>query len=280
MINVSVACCTYNGAHYLPEQLESLVRQTLPPDEIVVCDDGSTDDTREILLRYKREFPAIRWVLVWNGRRKGVRANFEQAIRIASGRYIATCDQDDIWKANKLERLLELLERTGCALAHSDVELIDAHGRVMDLSAKRCLDLERRRDLSDYILGANNVIGCTMMFRAELKKSLFPFPAYYYYHDQWLAIWAYHNGGICFVDEKLVGYRQHANNVATPLGGGGQKVRFTYRYFFGKSKDLLLVIKNGGGICLTISDTCKVMKRIVCDVLGLGYLKYTFKKRC
>lgn len=279
MVDISIACCTYNGSRYLSEQLESLVRQTRLPDEIVVCDDCSTDNTREIILRYVRNFPLIKWVLVWNEHRKGVRSNFEQAIRLASGKYIATCDQDDVWKENKLAVLLDRIERTGCALVHSDAELIDGKGDTMYLSARQYYDLMWERDLSNYILGENNVIGCTLMFRSELKKFLFPFPAHYFYHDQWLAIWAYHNGGISFVDEALVGYRQHTDNVVASLAGGGERVNLTYSHFLNKSKDLYLVIKNRTDIKMSPSDMRGAIKRFMADIMGYGYLKNKFKQR-
>ncbi|WP_455620673.1 glycosyltransferase family 2 protein [Parabacteroides sp.] len=279
MTNISIACCTYNGSRYLSEQLESLLSQTILPDEIVVCDDCSTDDTREIISSYVRNFPRVKWVFVCNEYRKGVRLNFEQAIRLASGKYIATCDQDDIWKENKLAVLLDRIERTGCALVHSDAELIDSKGHMMNPSASLYYNLGWERNLSDYILGENNVIGCTLMFRSELKKFLFPFPAYYYYHDQWLAIWAYHNGGISFVDEKLVGYRQHTDNVVASFAGGGKRKRLTYSYFLDKAKDLYLVIKNGRGICLSINDTARLVRQFVGDMTGFGYLKYRLRQK-
>lgn len=279
MINISIACCTYNGSRYLSEQLESLVCQTRLPDEIVICDDCSTDNTREIILRYVRKYSFIKWVLVWNEHRKGVRLNFEQAIRIASGNYIATCDQDDVWKENKLAMLLERIERTGCALVHSDAELIDSKGCVTSLSARQCYGLEKERNLSDYILGENNVIGCTLMFRSELKRILFPFPIHYYYHDQWLAICAYHNGGICFLEEKLLGYRQHSNNVVASFAGGGEQVRLNYRHFLDKSSDLYRVIKNREAVRLSSRDMRKVIVRLIADVIGYGYLKSVFKRK-
>lgn len=272
-MDISIACCTYNGSRFLSQQLDSIVNQTKLPDEIVVCDDCSTDTTRDILLHYADEYSNIKWVLAWNDHRLGVRRNFEKAISLASGRYIATCDQDDVWRKDKLEKLYNYINETGCSLVHSDTRLIDNTGHELASSGRRYSDLSRKHYLSEYILGENDVTGCTMMFNSSLKKLIFPFPTHYYYHDQWLAIWACRNGGIGFIDQPLIDYRQHGNNVVASLCGGGNKSSLTYTHFIGKSKDLFMVLRNSDKIGLSSNEIASVLKRLISDVIGFGYLK-------
>src|SRR3712207_5989304 len=101
-MSLSVALCTYDGARYLPEQLESLARQRRLPDELVVCDDGSADDTVDVVRRFADRAPfAVRLSL--NPQNLGFVKNFEQAIRLCRGDLIALADQDDVWHPQKLE---------------------------------------------------------------------------------------------------------------------------------------------------------------------------------
>lgn len=100
-VSLSVVVCTYNGARFLAAQLDSILRQTLMPTEILVHDDGSTDGTLDIAEDYARRFPIIR--IEQNDGKHGVNANFFAALRKAGGKYIAICDQDDIWEPTKLE---------------------------------------------------------------------------------------------------------------------------------------------------------------------------------
>ena len=105
MVRISVIMCTYNGAAYLGEQLDSLRTQTLPPHELVVQDDGSTDGTMDLLRDYQQRHPGLRIRLFANPERLGYNRNFLTAVQRAEGDLIACCDQDDVWHADKLEVL-------------------------------------------------------------------------------------------------------------------------------------------------------------------------------
>ena len=107
-LRISVAMCTFNGGRYLEQQLESIAEQTQQPCELVVCDDGSTDDTIAILKRFKANAP-FPVTVVENAVRMGSTSNFDQAIGMARGEFIALCDQDDRWLPHKLERLSDCL---------------------------------------------------------------------------------------------------------------------------------------------------------------------------
>src|ERR1051325_7345189 len=98
--------CTYNGAEFLPAQWESILAQSRPPDEIVVCDDGSSDQTRSLLEQLAKE-SSIPVTLRFNQANLGSVKNFEQAIRLCTGEIIALSDQDDVWRNDKLQTIEE-----------------------------------------------------------------------------------------------------------------------------------------------------------------------------
>ena len=105
---VSIAMATYNGEKYLSKQIDSLVNQSYKNIEIVVVDDCSSDDTINILETYEKNFPFIH--IHKQPSNNGVTKTFNNAINLCKGKYIATCDQDDIWELNKIEILVNAIE--------------------------------------------------------------------------------------------------------------------------------------------------------------------------
>lgn len=100
-MKISIVICTYNGAKFLGEQLDSIVSQSLSPYEVIAQDDGSSDETWNILLEYAERYPYIK--VYKNPKERGINNNFFSAIKRATGDLIAISDQDDIWESNKLE---------------------------------------------------------------------------------------------------------------------------------------------------------------------------------
>jgi glycosyltransferase involved in cell wall biosynthesis len=222
---LSVALCTFNGEDYLPEQLESLLTQTRPPDELVVCDDASTDATYSILETFAARAPfPIR--LRRNPARLGVTANFQQAIRLCEGDVIALSDQDDVWLPRKLERFHSLFAASPeLGWAFCDADVVDSElgplgytmwGRVS------FTQLERRRArqglMFNVLLKHYVVAGATMAFRRELREHLLPVPAGWPY-DAWLALAAAAVSRPGLIEEPLQRYRQHGANAV----GGRRK---------------------------------------------------------
>ena len=105
-MKTSVALCTFNGEKFLQEQLSSILLQSVSVNEIVVCDDGSTDQTIEILKNYQGKFPKL-FRIYRNEKNLGYVLNFEKAMSLCSGDIIFLCDQDDLWEKNKVEVVLE-----------------------------------------------------------------------------------------------------------------------------------------------------------------------------
>lgn len=208
---ISVALCTYNGARYLREQLDSLFAQTYSNMEIVAVDDCSTDRTVELLREYQRRDARLRVSL--NPHNVGFVRNFERAIALCNGAIIAPCDQDDIWLPDKLRTLARSMGKH--SLVFCDSELIDADGRSLGTSMSEFWAMQDLNDPAAFIF-TNCVSGHAMLFRRDLLAEPPQLPAELF-HDWGLAVLATVKGGIAYCPEKLVRYRQHGNNVTDVL---------------------------------------------------------------
>ncbi|TFD19491.1 glycosyltransferase family 2 protein [Cryobacterium sp. TMS1-13-1] len=231
-VRVAVALCTYNGAAYLEEQLLSILGQTLCPDEIVVSDDGSTDETLAVVQRVvAAASPAVNFVVLKNNTALGVTANFEQALAACSGDLIALSDQDDVWWPERLERMVaEFTRRHELQMLHADARLVDSVGTPLGFSLLKTLgvsDADRAAVHNGHAIDAylrrNIVTGATMMVRADLVKRSRPFPAAWV-HDEWVAMVAAATGLVDLLDEPLTDYRQHGGNQigVTSLDASGK----------------------------------------------------------
>jgi Glycosyltransferases involved in cell wall biogenesis len=216
---ISVALCTYNGARHLPAQLDSLLAQDVPELEIVVRDDASSDETWAILVEYAQRDARLRPYR--NPRNLGFRANFEATLRNCRGVLVAPCDQDDVWQADKLSRLVtRLMERPRSLMAYCDSSLIDADGAPL---GRRISDRLRMGDQNDpaAFTFVNCVSGHAMLFRRELLDHALPLPEGVF-HDWWLAFVAAGLGGVVYEPAALIGYRQHGSAVTDFAGARRQ----------------------------------------------------------
>ncbi|WP_353815387.1 glycosyltransferase family 2 protein [Agromyces sp. SYSU T00266] len=232
---VSVVIGTHNGARFVGEQVATILGQTRPVDEIVVSDDASADDTIAIVERAVQEYratgAAVDLLVLRNDVPLGVTANFEQALRAATGDVIALSDQDDLWHPDRIAVALAAFEeRPSLCLVAGDAELVDAQGTAMPASLFDTLGIDEPLRASvdgaaafDELLRRNLLTGATMMLRRELVELAAPFPASWV-HDEWLAVVAAVSGGIGFRAERLIGYRQHGSNQigVTSLDWGGR----------------------------------------------------------
>ena len=216
-MRVSVAMCTFNGAEFLPAQLESIATQTRPPDEIIICDDASTDDTRTVLESFAQT-SRIPVSLHFAETNAGSIKNFERAIGLCTGDVIALSDQDDVWHADKLERTEQCLAREPkVGLVFSDAEVVDEdlnpigkrmwHQVGFDTHKQKLV--RNGRSLEALIYGWT-VTGATMAFRSEFAKLALPVPANItMIHDGWIALAIAAVADVAFIEEPLIDYRQH-----------------------------------------------------------------------
>ncbi|TQO20752.1 glycosyltransferase involved in cell wall biosynthesis [Rhodoglobus vestalii] len=229
--SISVALCTHNGATFIDEQLVSILEQVPAPQQLVVSDDASSDDTiarvREVVARY----PAVELTILENIPPLGVTKNFEQAIRACTGDLIALSDQDDVWHAGRLALFAsEFAARPEVSLIHSDARLVDAHGRPLGHTLAEALGVSAAEvasihagDAFSVLLRRNLVTGACTVFRRSLVEYAAPFPAGWV-HDEWLGLIAAAVASTDFIDHPTIDYRQHgANQIgATKLSVAGK----------------------------------------------------------
>lgn len=206
-IRCSVAMATYNGEKYIKDQIDSILKNMSEQDELVISDDGSTDNTVNII----KEYNDNRIKLI-DGPHKGVKQNFANAIEESKGKYIFLSDQDDIWMENKIELVLNTFKENDTSIVIHDAEVIDENLEVTISSF-----FEYRNSGKGILknIYKNTYIGCCMAFKADLKEYILPIPNNIEMHDQWIGILGETKGeGSIFLEEKLIQYRRHSNNVS------------------------------------------------------------------
>jgi glycosyltransferase involved in cell wall biosynthesis len=221
--SISVALATYNGEPYLVDQLRSLEKQSLPPVEVVVCDDLSTDRTVSLIEDFARS-SRVTVRLHVNETRLGVADNFLNAASMCSGDAVAFCDQDDVWHEDKLQRCAGAF-RPGVVLVAHTCAVVDERLRPLGRVFPRI-----RRPFVAEPLEADkwfHMPGMAMVFAADLlrvadwrrrPRSHFA-PGAMVYHDEWIHVLAQVCGRIAFLPETLAFYRQHGVNVEGAPGG-------------------------------------------------------------
>lgn len=212
---ISVVMATYNGGKYLKEQLESIFSQTLLPSEIIVCDDGSTDDTLRILKSCSNN-DLLRYVA--NPQTLGVIENFKKAASLASEEnFIAFADQDDVWMPHKLEELYKKMHNLNYmrspALVYSDLKLVDRDLRTINNSFWNELKVSSKDHCLEGLFLRNIVTGCSMLINQKMKEIFLKMPSGIYMHDAWIAFAAYAFGEVGVVHDSLLCYRQHEHNI-------------------------------------------------------------------
>jgi len=217
---VSIVVCTYNGEKYLGHQLESILNQTYQNTEILISDDNSTDGTVSIARSYAAKDQRVRVHV--NSSNLGYNQNFEQAFLKAGGDFIAVSDQDDIWKKDKIEKLMRLFTTADTLLVFcQSVQFTDKIPQI-DQYTKR--HLFQGRDIRQ-LMYFNTIAGHNMIFRKKLLEHAVSFPPKVYY-DWWLGLIASAYGRVSGINDVLTFHRFHASNVT--LGKKDEKYQTRY----------------------------------------------------
>jgi hypothetical protein len=244
---------TYNGAHYLPQWLESVRRQTLGDWRLLVRDDGSDDGTPDLLSTVAAEDSRIRVIRDGAGR-AGAAGNFGRLMQAAldeGARYAFFADQDDVWLPHKLERQMAAMResesecgRRTPLLIHTDLTVVDADLRTLNPSYRAAARVhDDPSDPLGCLLVANHVTGCATLVNRALLEAATPLPASAVIHDWWTAQVAAGLGKLRYLPESTLLYRQHGANTIgasgfwkklNPLDGGlGRRWRKSLAQFAG-----------------------------------------------
>lgn len=207
-MKISIAMATYNGSRYLHEQLESFTVQSRLPDELVICDDGSSDDTLEILERFAATAPFGVHV-VKNQVNLGYTQNFAKAMSLCAGDIIFLSDQDDVWFDNKIERVVSRFETC------PECWIVVHDGRIVDEQRAWAGTTKLQQIRAGYGLKELPVTGALTALRHEMLQYALPIPPGIVGHDAWL-----HN--LCRIFENrrvllaecLQSIRRHAANTS------------------------------------------------------------------
>lgn len=223
--------CTYQGSRHIRAQMESILAQTRLPNEVVVCDDGSSDGTVEILRSYSLTAPfAVR--ITENSHTLGVAQNFEKAVCLCSGDIVVLSDQDDVWREDKLARIEEMfLESPEIGGVFSDALVVDENLIPMGYTMWEHVHFTKedqarvlRGDALDVLLKSNRVTGAALAFRLSLRDDVLPIPRLWM-HDAWIALLIAAVSKLSIIDEPLIRYRQHAENQ---IGARKKGIKFRF----------------------------------------------------
>lgn len=207
---------TYNGGKYLHEQISSILNQTYKHFKLYIRDDGSNDETSQIISEYLKKDSRI--ILVEDGIvHRGVKDSFNYLMKNTEADYYMFCDQDDVWSEFKVEVSLNAIESV-CeekpAVACSDLSLVDYKLEIINESMWKAHRLTKLVNNQDGLKVASMFPGCTMIFNNLAKhlalQDVFDFPL----HDIQMTLVTLKNGGhILPIHKSLIKYRQHSNNV-------------------------------------------------------------------
>lgn len=274
MNKISIALCTCNGEAYLGDQLRSYLDQDRAPDEVVICDDASSDATTTLLSAFAKNAPfPVR--ITCNPRRLGITANFAQAITQCGSDYIALSDQDDVWLPHKLARLEQALEsRPEAQAAFSDARLVSSELDPLRRTVWQSIGFG---DADRHAFRAGNAVavlvrqpvvtGATLMFRSGLRATALPIPAGWM-HDEWLAMLAGAGGGLVAVDDALILYRQHTlNAIGGTRKGLADKLRAAralprHTYLRGEIDRLQTLLERLGPARITTSARASILAKL------------------
>ncbi len=214
---VSIVIATYNGSLFLAQQMESVVAQTYSNIEIIVVDDCSTDNTIEILKDFQLQYPHIN--IYSNKINLGYVKNFEKGCTLASGTYIALCDQDDVWHVDKIKKMQAVIG--SYPVIYCDSVLCDENLQPIGVN------ISDRGNCHDYDNCLQQAIFCRIyghatLIRKDFMQKVIPFLEVIP-HDWWLSYMATFYGGIKYLNEPLASYRQHSANIFGAAGGKSRK---------------------------------------------------------
>lgn len=206
---ISVCMATYNGEKYIKEQIESILMQLNSNDELVISDDGSSDNTLDII----RSMEDTR-IRLYSFNSHNYSKNFENAIIHSKGDILFLSDQDDVWEPDKVQSVLDCFEKNNCDLIVTDASIVDAQlCELYDSYFKLC---NIRRGFLWNLIGTR-YIGACMAFKRQILEDVLPIPIHkeYMAHDYWITLVCEKKYRTCLLDRPVMKYRRHGGNAST-----------------------------------------------------------------
>lgn len=210
---ISVCIATYNGERFIREQIDSILRQLSSDDEIIVSDDGSTDNTISII----NSIDDKRIRVIEGPRKQSPTSNFECALKASKGDFIFMSDQDDVWKPNKVKICMEWLQIYNCVV--SDAEVTDSSLNPLYPSLYAIMQVRQGRIYNT--IWKNGYTGCCMAFRRNVLEASLPFPKDIPMYDIWIGNVAAYKYNVKFIPDTLIYFRRHEDT--TSCNGKGSK---------------------------------------------------------
>lgn len=214
-MKISVGVCTHNGEKFIVEQLESIINQTVKPDEIILTDDNSQDNTVNLAGSVLKN-SGINYSLCTYDTHQGILKNFQNCLDKCRGDFIFSCDQDDIWMNDKIESFIPYF-KDGCNFVYSNAVVVGAEKNLLENNFWNCYGIDFKKievkEFQKMVLCSLFIAGCNMAFSKTLYDQIRPIP-YHFLHDGWVATCAPLFGKIGFLDKPLIKYRRHGNNTS------------------------------------------------------------------
>ena len=245
MEKIDILLATYNGSKYLHEQLDSILNQSYGNINVIIRDDGSSDNTVMIIKEYEQKDSRVR-LLNDNLGNLGFVRNFEELMKNSTSEYLMFSDQDDIWYNNKVEtsykRIKAIEEKNGKScpiLVHTNSKIMNYEIRTKSLFISDCAkNSSFENSFFNFF-----VQGSTMLINGSLKREALPFSKEVYLHDRYLHLIAEFIGIRSYVDAPTMDYRQHSNNEIGSRVNVIDKIK-NKRYFNLKDRELLIFLDN------------------------------------
>lgn len=212
---ISVCLPLYNGERFVGEQIQSILAQLSPEDELIISDDASTDRSVEVV----QNLQDSRIRLLVHSQRLGAVGNMQRALMASKGETIFLSDQDDVWMPSKLRNCVNALKTFDLVL--HDAAIVDAVGRPLQPSLFASRGVKCGFWANWF---RNSYTGCCMAFRRDVLLASLPFPAHIPMHDQWIGLVAERKFKVSFLHETLIGYRQHGGNATNTVVGSSNSL--------------------------------------------------------
>lgn len=222
-VKVSIVLCTYNGARYLEEQIESLLNQTHKELEIIIVDDSSTDETEKVVQKFLRN-KENNILFYKNNFNIGPVAAFIKGLKLTSkSDFYAFCDQDDVWDINKIQNQIQYALKIDAneskpLVIYHDLAVVDDKMNVVAESFWKMRGIDIHKVNFESMLYSNVITGCTCLINNSMRSELILLDSKdIMMHDHWIGLIGYSFGRAYYMDGQYIKYRNHLNTVTVKL---------------------------------------------------------------